>query len=152
MKKSHPAGSISNRQVKRDYVLLDTWITGLQLSGAETKSLRQGHGSLRGAYVIIKDEELWLVNATISGSAGVPISESDQARRRKLLAKRSEIQKMITGKQQGLTLVPLELLTKSRYIKLKISLAKGKRQYDKRQTIRQRDEQRRIATAVKRRG
>ncbi len=147
--KQTKTGIISNRQARRDYSLQDTWIAGLQLSGAETKSLRQGHGSLRGAHVTVKDGELWLVNATISGSAGIPISESTQTRSRKLLAKKSEIQKMVAGKQQGLTIIPLELLVKSRYIKLKVALAKGKKQVDRRHTLKQRDAERRMAAAVK---
>ena len=140
---------IVNRRARADYELGDSLVVGLQLTGAETKALRMGHGQLRGAYVTVKDDELLLINATISPSSGIPISESDQTRARKLLAKRREIQALIEAKQQGRTIVPLEMLTSGRYIKLRIAVGKGKRQYDKRQTIKKREEDRRINAALK---
>jgi SsrA-binding protein len=109
-----------------------------------------GHGHLRGAYVTVKGNELFLINATIAGTNGIPIDESDQTRARKLLAKRREIDKLISGKQQGNTIVPLELLTGGRFIKLRLAAGRGKKRYDKRQTLKKRDEQRDIARAVKR--
>ena len=124
-------------------------VVGIQLTGAETKSLRLGHGHLRGAYVTAKDGELWLLNATITGTSGVLIAEQDQTRTRKLLAKRREIEALLEAKQQGRTVVPLELLTGGRYIKLRIAAGKGKKQYDKRQTLKKRDEDRRMSAAVK---
>ncbi len=151
MKKKHSNQTkrISNRRAKFDYELGDSFVVGMQLSGGETKALRLGHGQLRGAYVTIKDNELWLINATISPSAGVPISESDQTRSRKLLAKRKEIDRLMAAKKQGQTIVPLEILTGGRYIKLRISIGRGKKQYDKRQVLKARDEQRRIDNVVK---
>jgi len=137
---------ISNRRAKHDYQLGDSFVVGLQLTGAETKALRLGHGQLRGAYVTVKDSakggELWLVNATISPSAGVPISESDQTRSRKLLAKRREIDELIKAKQQGQTIIPLDILNRGRYIKLRIAAGRGKKKYDKRQILKKRDMQR----------
>lgn len=148
-KKQSGMKTISNRRARFDYELGDSFVAGLALSGAETKSLRLGHGNLRGAYVTIKENELWLINATINGTNGIPISESDQTRARKLLAKRREIAALIAAKQQGRTIVPLEILTRGRFIKLRIAIGKGKRQYDKRQTIKKRDEDRNIARLVK---
>jgi len=136
--------SIRNRRASHDYQLGDSFVAGLQLTGAETKSLRLGHGQLRGAYVTIKDGELWLVNATISPSSGIPISESGQTRSRKLLAKRREIEQLIQAKQQGQTIIPLEILTQGRYIKLRIAQGRGKKKYDKRQILKKRDEDRAI--------
>ena len=124
-------------------------MVGVALSGAETKALRMGHGQLRGSYVNVQANELWLINATISGTAGIPISESDQTRNRKLLAKRREIAALVEAKQQGRTIVPLEMLTGGRYIKLRVAIGKGKNQYDKRQTLKKRDEERRIRTLSK---
>ena len=124
-------------------------MVGLQLTGAETKSLRMGHGQLRGAYVTVKGDELILINATVNGTNGIPIGESDQTRARKILAKRKEINALIAAKQQGLTIVPLEILTKGRYIKLRIAAGRGKKQYDKRQTLKARDEGRDIHRALK---
>jgi len=140
---------IVNRRAKFDYELGDSFVVGIQLTGAETKALRMGHGQLRGSYVNVKDNELWLTNATISPASGVPISESDQTRSRKLLAKRREINQLIQAKQQGQTIIPNEILTQGRFIKLRISAARGKKQYDKRQTIKAREQGRRIEATLK---
>lgn len=148
-KKHAQTKQIVNRRARHDYQLDDSLVVGLQLTGAETKALRMGHGQLRGAYVTIKDNELLLINATISPSSGIPISESDQTRSRKLLAKHREIEALLEAKQQGRTIVPLEMLTHGRYIKLRIAVGKGKKQFDKRQTLKKRDEQRRINAALK---
>jgi SsrA-binding protein len=143
-KKKHSAGSISNRRARHDYALGDSLIVGLELTGAETKALRRGHGQLQGSYVTLNDGQLWLINALISGDTGAPISETDQTRARRLLAKRKEIDSLMAQRQQGMTIVPLEILTKGRYIKLRISAARGKKRYDKRETLKQRDQQRQI--------
>jgi SsrA-binding protein len=103
-----------------------------------------GHGQLRGAYVTEKSGELWLINAQITSSKGVPIAENDQARSRKLLAKRREIDSLTEAKQNGSTIVPLELLTGGRYIKLRIAVGRGKRQYDKRETLKRRQQEREV--------
>ncbi len=148
-KKSSSTGKIVNRRARFDYELGDGLIVGLQLSGAETKSLRRGHGQLRGAYVTVKDNELWLINATITGDTGIPIEDSDKTRARKLLAKRKQIDQLLAAKQQGQTIVPLELLTKRRFVKLRISLGKGKKHYDKRETIKRRDTDRQTQAELK---
>lgn len=149
-KKTAAPKQITNRRARFDYELGDSLVVGVQLTGAETKALRMGHGQLRGAYVTLKQEELFLINATISGTNGVPIAESDQTRARKLLAKRREIKALIDAKQQGKTLVPLELLTGGRFIKLRLAVGRGKKQYDKRQTLKKREETRNINAALKR--
>lgn len=148
-KKATPTKSITNRRARHDYELGNSLVVGLHLNGRETKALRLGHGQLRGAYVTVKDSELWLINATITGSSGLPISESEQTQARKLLAKKREIEQLIAAKQQGQTIVPLEILTKGRYIKLRIAIGRGKKNYDKRQTLKARDEQRSINAAIK---
>jgi len=140
---------ITNRRARFDYELGDSLLVGVELTGAEAKSLRMGHGQLRGAYVAVKDDQLWLINAAINGSSGIPITESDQTRTRRLLARRREIEQLIESKQQGRTIVPLELLTQGRYIKLRIAVGKGKKHYDKRQSLKARDESRDINTALK---
>lgn len=150
-KKRLPTGKIENRRARHDYDLGDTLVVGLELTGAETKSLRRGHGHLRGAYVTAKDGELWLVNATITGDAGIKLDEQHQTRTRKVLAKRREINDLLSSKQQGRTIVPLELLTKGRYIKLRIASGRGKKLYDKRQVLKKRAEERSMANAVKQR-
>ncbi len=148
-KKPDQPKKISNRRARHDYELGDSLVVGLQLSGAETKSLRMGHGHLRGAYVTVKGTELFLINATIAGTTGIPIDESDQTRARKVLAKRREISALVAKKQQGNTIVPLEILTGGRFIKLRVSVGKGKKRYDKRQTLKARDDARRTAAELK---
>lgn len=148
-KQSHQSKSIQNRRARHDYQLGDSLVVGLELSGAETKSLRLGHGHLRGAYVTVKGDELFLINATIAGSSGILINEADQTRARKVLAKRREIQALMAAKQQGNTIVPLEILTHGRYIKLRIAVGRGKRKYDKRQVLKKRDQDREVQTELK---
>ena len=144
-KKPRSDKRIVNRRARFDYELGDSLVVGLQLTGAETKALRLGHGTLRGAYVTVKDDELWLINAQISSTRGIQIPEDTQTRTRKLLAKRAEIDRLITSKQQGYTIVPLELLTSGRFIKLRIAAGKGKKSFDKRETIKRRQQERDIA-------
>lgn len=150
-KKPATTKQIVNRRARHDYELGDSLVVGVALTGAETKALRMGHGQLRGAYVTVKDGELWLINATISGTSGIRITDTEQTRTRKLLAKHREIEALIEAKQQGRTIVPLEVLTKGRYIKMRIAVGKGKKRYDKRETLKKRDESRHIAAALKHR-
>lgn len=140
--KSQTPGNIINRRARFDYELGDSLVVGLQLSGAETKALRLGHGQLRGAYVNALNGELWLVGAQITSSKGVPLAEDQQTRSRKLLAKRREIDSLVAARQAGNTIVPLELLIGGRYIKLRISVGRGKKRYDKRETIKRRQQER----------
>ncbi len=149
MAKKKRSNAIVNRRARHDYALGDSLVVGVQLTGPETKALRLKHGQLQGAYVTIKDNELWLVNAAIMGDNNLPITETEQTRSRKLLAKRREIDELIAKKQQGNTIVPLELLTTGRYIKLRIAVGRGKKNYDKRQTLKARDEQRTINRILK---
>lgn len=144
-KRKPQPGNISNRRARFDYELGDSLVVGIELTGAETKSLRLGHGQLRGAYVTVKDNELWLVNSQITGSAGVPLETDQQTRSRKLLAKRKEIDTLINEKQNGKTIVPTELITKGRYIKLRIAVGRGKKRYDKRETLKRRQQERDIS-------
>ncbi len=150
-KKAVKPSAIKNRRASHDYALDDSLLVGIMLNGAETKALRHGRGQLRGAYVTVKDGELWLLNATISAMPGIPIDETMQTRSRKLLAKRKEIDKLIATKQQGQTIVPLEILTKGRFIKLRIAAGRGKKHYDKRQTLKTKDATREANVAIKNR-
>jgi len=143
-KKFHQPKSISNRRARYDYELGDSLVVGMELTGAETKALRMGHGQLHGAYVTIKNDELFLINTTVSGTNGIPIDEANQTRARKLLAKRREIENLKEARQQGKTIVPLEILTGGRYIKLRLAVGKGKKLYDKRQVLKAKDAKRRI--------
>lgn len=149
-KKPRTTGNITNKRARFDYQLGDSLIVGISLSGAETKALRFGHGQLRGAYVTDKGGELWLINAQVTGDRGIPIDEPTQTRSRKLLAKRAEIDKLMQAKAQGMTIVPLEILNRGRYIKLKIALGRGKKRYDKRETLKRRQQQRDIDRTMSR--
>ena len=148
-KKPMTAGNIVNRRARYDYELGDSLVVGLELSGAEAKALRLGHGQLRGAYVTEKNGELWLTNAQIIGSSGVSINESEQTRARKVLAKKREIDSLIAAREQGKTIIPLELLIKGRYIKLRISVGKAKTRYDKRETNTRRHQEREAKRVVR---
>lgn len=146
--KTTPA--ITNRRASFDYDLSDKLIVGLQLTGAETKAARLNHVSLKGAYVVPKlnratnRQELYLTNASFTLANNVP-KGSGQSRTtvdtsaRRILAKRSEIDKLCEKKHDGMTIVPTKLLTHGRYVKLEIALGKGKKRYDKREAIKRRD-------------
>lgn len=148
-KKPAAAKSIQNRRARFDYDLSDGFTVGIVLNGRETKALRMGHGHLRGAYVNVKDGELWLFNATITSTNNILLTDTEQTQNRKLLAKRKEIDQITQAKQQGMTVVPLELLTRSRFIKVRIAIGRGKKKYDKRQVIKKRDESRALAASLK---
>lgn len=148
-KAKSPVKSISNRRARFDYELGDSLIAGISLTGKETKSLRLGHGHLKGAYVTVKNNELWLINATITSANGYLIAGEEQTRPRKLLVKKRELVALLKTKDEGKTLVPLELLTKGRYIKLRLAAGKGKKKYDKRENIKKRDQQRQAAAELK---
>ncbi|MDR0955999.1 MAG: SsrA-binding protein SmpB [Candidatus Nomurabacteria bacterium] len=136
-----PAAAVVNRRASFDYALGKTLTVGLELTGAETKAARLGHIQLKGSYVTAKDNQLWLINASFSlpsGQRGGARAVDTRARR--ILAHRREIDDLIAAKNQtGITIVPLKLLTRTRYIKLVIATGKGKKQYDKREAIRRKD-------------
>ena len=140
--------TIRNKRAAFDYHLEDDLIVGIELNGRETKALRLGHGQLVGSYVNIRNNELYLVNALINSSNTMQIPENEQTRDRKLLAKRKEIDALLEAKKQGRSIIPTEILTRGRYIKVRIALGKGKKKYDKRQTLKAKDQNRSIAREV----
>lgn len=151
MKKKRPSeGKITNKRAKFDYNLSDSLVVGLVLNGRETKALRMGHGQLRGAYVTVKDAELYLINATISSTNNIPLSEEESTQARKILAKRKEIDALIASKKQGNSIIPTEILTRGRYIKLRIATGVGKKNYDKRNSMKERDDKRNSAREISR--
>jgi SsrA-binding protein len=141
MPKKQPQAAILNRRARYDYTLSDEFDVGIMLTGREVKAARSGQVSLKGTYVTVKGGELWLTNASFSVLHTEPgkSTRSVETGPRKLLAKKKEIMHMIAAKDQGFTIVPLSMSTRTRFIKLKIALAKGKKLYDKRETIKQRD-------------
>jgi len=143
-KKAAQQKKITNRRARFDYELGDDLVVGISLTGGETKALRQGHGQLVGAFVNIKDDELWLIGSQINSTNNINIPADTQTRSRKLLAKRREIDALKAAKQQGRTIVPLEILTQGRYIKLRLAIGKGRKRYDKREVIKRREQRRDI--------
>lgn len=143
--------AIVNRRARFDYALDDELVVGLSLTGPETRAAREGHIQLKGAFVTIKSNELWLNNASFSlklNERGNPNARSIDTSPRKLLAKRKQIDALAAQKQTGMTIVPLRLLTNGRYIKLVIALGKGKKTYDKRETLKRRDQDREAKRAI----
>lgn len=136
--------AILNRRASYDYALGDDLTTGVVLTGREARAARDGRVQLKGSFVTIRNNELWLNNASFSlklNTKGVNESTVDTSAR-KLLASRKQIEELAARKQAGMSIVPLRLLTQGRYIKLVIALGKGKKNYDKRQAIKKRDQER----------
>jgi len=136
---------IVNRQISRDYQILDTFEAGMHLIGAEVKSIKGGRMSLAGAFVKIIGSEIYLVNAEIFPYPFARPEGYQTRRSRKLLLHKREILNLkIKMGSSNLTLVPLECYTTHGFIKLKIGLAKGKKAYEKRDELKKRDLQREI--------
>ena len=141
-----------NRRARHDYHLLDRFEAGLQLTGTEVKSLRDGRVTLGQAYADLRDGEVWLIGAHIDAYALGHVANHEPDRDRKLLLHRREIESLIGQVQQkGLTLVPTRLYFKNGRAKLEIALARGKEQRDKRRDIAKRDADRDIERALRRR-
>ena len=129
-----------NRKARFEYAILQTLEAGIVLHGTEVKALRQGKANLVDSYAQLMKNEVWLVGAHISEYTQGNINNHDPIRTRKLLLNRSEIRKLIGKvKEKGLTLVPLRIYFKNGKVKVEIALAKGKKVYDKRETIAKRD-------------
>lgn len=150
-KKQPAARAIVNRRASFDYALGDELVTGVALTGREVRAARDGRVQLKGAFVTVRNNELWLNNASFSltlNSKGVNETTVDTSVR-KLLASRKQIDALADQKQAGMTIVPLKLLTQGRFIKLVIAIGKGKKNYDKRQAIKKRDQERDTARNMK---
>jgi len=140
-----PAAPIINRRARFDYELGDEIVAGLVLTGPETRAARDGHIQLKGSFVTVRNHELWLNNASFSlklNERGKPGARAIDTEPRKLLASRKQIDTFMVRKKEGMTIVPTKLLNKGKYIKIVIALGKGKKNYDKRQTIKKRDQDR----------
>lgn len=151
-KKPTTSSAIVNRRAKFDYALDDELVVGIALTGPETRAARDGHIQLKGSFVTVRDNELWLNNASFSlriNEKGKVGARTIDTAPRKLLAKRKQIDELASRKQTGMTIVPLKLLTKGRYIKVVIALGKGKKTYDKRETLKRRDQERESQRAIK---
>jgi SsrA-binding protein len=140
----------SNRRALHDYEILEKVEAGLVLLGPEVKSLREGRANLSDSYAVLRRGEAYLVNAHVSPYAQASRENPDPRRERKLLLNRSEIRRL-AGKvaERGLTIVPLSLYFKNGRAKVELGLARGKRVYDKRQTLKRREQEREIERAVR---
>ena len=139
-----------NRKAHHDYHLLETFEAGVVLLGTEVKAIREGRVNLRDSFARVEDGEIYLYNVNISPYSHRGYADHEPLRRRKLLLHRDEIRKLI-GKtvERGMTLVPVRMYFKNGRIKVAVSLAKGKKEYDKRETIKRRDVDRETRAAVK---
>lgn len=137
--------AVVNRRARFDYELGEEIVAGLVLTGPEVRAARDGHVQLKGAFVSLRNDELWLNNASFSlrlNVRGQANTKSVDTSARKLLASRKQIDRFAAAKQQGLTIVPTKLLTNGRFIKIVIALGRGRKRYDKRETIKRRDQDR----------
>jgi len=142
-----------NRKARHDYHIDETFEAGLVLVGTEVKSLRAGRASLVDGYAAIKDGELWLYNVHIPEYTQGTWNNHEPRRPRKLLLHRQQIRKLITKTQEsGQTIVPLALYFQDGYAKVEIALARGKKNYDKRQALAERQAKRDTDRAMSQRG
>jgi len=140
----------TNRKAYHDYFIVETYEAGLALTGTEIKSVRAGAVNLRDSYAQVRDGEVWLQNAHISPYEQGNRFNVDPYRTRRLLLHRKEINRLMgRAQEKGLTIVPLRLYLKKNRAKIELALVKGKKQYDKREAISQRDAKREMERALK---
>lgn len=145
-----PKELVSNRKATFNYEILDTFEAGIVLAGTEIKSLRDNGGSLQDAYLKIIAHEIWLVGCHIAPYRYGNIYNHEERRERKLLMHKREINALkVASQEKGLALIPLSFYLIKGRVKVRIATAKGKKVADKRQTIKERDDNRRISQAMK---
>ncbi|MEO5635166.1 MAG: SsrA-binding protein SmpB [Candidatus Paceibacterota bacterium] len=134
-----------NRKARFDYEILEKYEAGIELEGTEVKSVRAGRMSLEGSFVIIRGGEAYLINSNIPPYQvkNAP-ADYDPLRNRKLLLTKKEIMELSGNEKKALTIVPISVYNKNRKIKLEIALVKGKKKFDKRETLKKRDTDREI--------
>ena len=140
-----------NRAASHNYFLLDRYEAGIALRGPEVKSIRDGRANLKDAYGLVKDNELWLINAHIGPYDAASYNNHEPLRTRKLLVKKREILKLLAASQQkGHTLIPTRMYFKNGKVKVELALAKGKQLWDKRETERRRTADREARESIAR--
>ena len=140
-----------NRKARHDYFIDDTLEAGIVLLGTEIKSIRAGQANLRDSYAQIKNGEVWLVNTHIAAYQQAGRDSHEPRRTRKLLLHRYQIHRLVQKMQtKGYTLIPLRIYLKDNRAKVELGLARGKRQYDKREAIAERDADREMDRAARR--
>jgi SsrA-binding protein len=142
---------VSNRKARHDYFILDSLEAGIVLRGTEVKSLRAGNANLQDSYAHIKNGEVWLFGMHISPYEHGSYLNHDPRRPRKMLLGKREIRKLLSRVQEkGLSLIPLGIYFKGPYAKVELGIAQGKKSYDKREALKQREAKRDIAQRLKR--
>jgi SsrA-binding protein len=150
MNKKSEAELVSNRRAYHDYEVLETFEAGIVLLGTEIKSLRNHGGSLQDAYIIVSDSGVILKNASIAPYRFGNLFNHEEKRERKLLLHKREIEKLkALSQEKGLTLIPLAIYLKNGYAKVKIGSARGKKLYDKRAALKEREHKKSIDRALK---
>ena len=143
----------TNRRARHDHEILETFEAGMVLVGSEVKSLRDGQANLKDSYATVRDGELWLVGCHIAPYAFSRLGGHDPERERKLLLHRREIDRVASKvAEKGLTLVPLRIYFTDGKAKIELGLGRGKRSYDKRQSLRAKEQKREMDRALRRRG
>lgn len=143
---------IFNRKARHDYFIEDIYEAGISLTGTEIKSVRLGNANIKDSYAIIKKHEVFLLNMFISPYKEGNIFNHNETRTRKLLLHKKEIKKLEDKlEMQGLTLIPLKLYLKNNKLKVELGLCRGKKNYDKRESIKERDVKRNLEKALKNR-
>ena len=135
---------ITNRKAFYEYFVLDSYISGIILDGSEVKSIRNGDVSITEAYILFIDGEVWIRNMRISRYKEATIQNHDELRDKKLLLSKKEISQIENKMDKGITIIPLELFSIKNRLKLKIGVCKGKRSFDKRESIKAKDIKREI--------
>jgi SsrA-binding protein len=140
-----------NRRATFDYDITERLIAGISLNGSEVKSIKSGSASLKGAFISIRDGEAYLTHAHVNPYTHAANKEDmDPTRNRKLLLHRKQLEELIAHKQSGLSVVPTALLLDGRLVKVELGIGRGKKRYDKRETIKRRDTQRELSRQIKR--
>ncbi|MBR1376883.1 MAG: SsrA-binding protein SmpB [Bacilli bacterium] len=143
---------ILNRKARFDYEITDTYEAGIALTGTEIKSIRNGNANIKDSYAIIKDGEAYILNMYIKEYEQGNIFNHSETRTRKLLLHKKEIYKMRDAiAKEGYTIIPLKVYFKGNHAKVELGIARGKKMYDKRETIKERDIKRDIAKNFKNR-
>lgn len=141
-----------NRRAHFDYNILQTYEAGIELRGFEVKAIKNGRMNLAGAFAVIRNDEAWLLNTTISPyQAKNTPADYDPARSRRLLLHKAQIKELIgAASQKGLTIIPLKVYTKRNRVKVLLGLARHKKKADKREVIKRRESEREIARVIRR--
>lgn len=150
MKAKREGELVSNRKAFHNYEILDTWEAGIVLQGTEIKSLRDHGGSLQDAYILVSDQHAILKGASISPYKHGSVYNHPERRDRKLLLHKREMLKLREiSQEKGLTLIPLAIYLKNGYAKVKVASVRGKKDYDKRASMKEREHKRTIDRAIK---